>query len=55
QVHLKASVAMVMPVLQQVALKGLWPKDKSMLEKVHLKAQRYTKHQYISEGILIHG
>ena len=39
QVCLEASVAMVMSVPQQVYfLKGLWPKDKSTLERVHLEA-----------------
>ena len=38
QVCLEVFMAIVMPVTAGMLLKGLWCKDKSMLEKVHLKA-----------------
>ena len=36
QVHLETSVAMVMSAAAGIALKELWHKGKSTLEKVHL-------------------
>lgn len=36
QVHLTASVPVVMSVTAAGSLEGLWPKGKSVLEKAHL-------------------
>ena len=55
QVHLKASVAVVMSVPQQIIpLKGLWPKDKSTLEKAHLEAS-VAVHEIMLEYLKVCG